>query len=267
MHGAELVELSEAADVFGVSPDALRERLETGSVPEAVRHGDQWTVPTTALNEIAEREGWSLDLTTGAESPADVPQELERYLSETLAAHAAVVLAKTQATAARAETEQMTRKLRTAAQDLDAERAERERAIAELADAQARSAELEKQWAVAEARTEEIRQQLAHERTQRSFLAQRISTLERERDDLHAALGWIGRRRLRLTQPQHAAPQPTQQAAQQRPHQHGQVHPTQQPQAPTHPAAQQAGWPATPGAGREPSGFAYRQPSEPLHGR
>ena len=39
---------------------------------------------------------------------------------------------QTQATAARAENEQMTRKLRLAANDLDAERAERERATAEL---------------------------------------------------------------------------------------------------------------------------------------
>ena len=102
-----------------------------------------------------------------------------------MAAHAAVVLAKTQATAARAETEQMSRQLRLAAQDLDAERAERERATAELSEVQAVNAELDKLRAVAEARAEEIRQQLAHERAQRSFLAQRIGTLERERDDLH----------------------------------------------------------------------------------
>ena len=141
-----------------------------------------------------------MDLTGRRPGPTEIPEQLERYISETLAAHAAVVLAKTQATAARAESEQMSRRLRTAAQDLDAERAERERATAELAEISASNAELDKQRAVAEARTDEIRQQLAHERAQRSFLTQRIGSLERERDEVHAALGWIGRRRLRRTQ-------------------------------------------------------------------
>lgn len=175
-------------------------RLEGGDVPEAVHHGDAWNLPVGALTAIAEREGWPLDLTGRRPGTGEIPEQLERYISETLAAHAAVVLAKTQATAARAESEQITRKLRLAAQDLDAERAERERATAELIDVRGVNSDLEKQRAVAEARTEEIRQQLAHERAQRSFLAQRIGTLERERDDLHAALGWVGRRRLRRAQ-------------------------------------------------------------------
>ncbi|MEL6985497.1 MAG: hypothetical protein AAFO29_23905 [Actinomycetota bacterium] len=200
MHGAELVELTEAARAFGVSETTLVSRLEGGSVPEAISHQDAWALPAGALAAIAEREGWSLDLTGRRPTSHEIPEQLERYISETLAAHAAVVLAKTQATAARAESEQMTRKLRTAAQDLDAERAERERATAELTTVEATNSDLEKQRAVAEARTEEIRQQLAHERAQRSFLAQRIGTLERERDDLHAALGWVGRRRLRRSQ-------------------------------------------------------------------
>ena len=196
MNGADLVELSEAARAFGVSRSTLRSRLEGGAVPEAVHRQGAWALPTAALAAIAEREGWPLDLTGRRPGPTDIPEQLERYISETLAAHAAVVLAKTQATAARAESEQLHQELRVTAEDLDAERAERERASAELVQIQANNAELEKRRAVAEARTDEIRQQLAHERAQRSFLAQRIGTLERERDDLHAALGWIGRRRL-----------------------------------------------------------------------
>ncbi len=196
MLGAELVELNEAARALGVSTDMLQGRLETGQLPEAVATDERWTVPIEALAAIADREGWSLDLTS-SQDPAAMPDQLERYMSETLAAHAAVVLAKTQATAARAEVEQMGRKLRRAADDLDAERAERHRAASELDEVQTINAELDRDRAVAEARTEEIRQQLAFERAQRSYLAQRIGTLEREREDLHAALGWVGRRRLR----------------------------------------------------------------------
>ncbi len=197
MNGAELVQLTEAARAFGVSQQTLKGRLEGGAVPEAVRRDDTWSLPSRALAAIAEREGWPLDLTGSRPGPSDIPEQLDRYISETLAAHAAVVLAKTQATAARAEAQNMAKKLRHAGDDLDAERAERERATAELMDEKTRGAELDKDRAVAEARTEEIRQQLTHERSQRSFLAQRIGMLERERDDLHAALGWAGRRRLK----------------------------------------------------------------------
>lgn len=199
MNGAELVRLTEAARAFGISQKTLEGRLEGGSVPEAVKRDDGWSLPSRALATIADREGWPLDLTGERPAPSDIPEQLDRYISETLAAHAAVVLAKTQATAARAETQEMAKKLREAAHDLDAERAERERAIVDLGEAKETTAELDKSRAVAEARTEEIREQLTHERSQRSFLAQRIGMLERERDDLHAALGWMGRRRLRRT--------------------------------------------------------------------
>lgn len=199
MNGAELVELTEAARAFGISQKTLQGRLDGGDVPEAVRTDTDWSLPATALAAIAEREGWPLDLTGARPAPSDIPEQLDRYISETLAAHAAVVLAKTQATAARAESQELTRRLRRSAEDLDAERAERERATAQLTEAKADSAKLDKERAVAEARTDEIRQQLTHERSQRSFLAQRIGTLERERDELHAALGWLGRRRLRRT--------------------------------------------------------------------
>lgn len=199
MNGAELVQLTEAARAFGISQQTLKGRLEGGAVPEAVRRNDDWSLPSRALAAIAEREGWPLDLTGSRPAPSDIPEQLDRYISETLAAHAAVVLAKTQATAARAEAQEMAKKLKLAANDLDAERAERERATVDLGQAKVETAELDKAKAVAEARSEEIRQQLDHERSQRSFLAQRIGALERERDDLHGALGWTGRRRLRRT--------------------------------------------------------------------
>ena len=197
MNGAELVELTEAARAFGISQKTLQGRLEGGAVPEAVRQDTEWSLPSKALAAIAEREGWPLDLTGSRPAPSEIPEQLDRYISETLAAHAAVVLAKTQATAARAESQEMARKLRLSANDLDAERAERQRALVDLEAAKTSAADMDKDRAVAEARADEIRQQLEHERSQRSFLAQRIGKLEHERDELHAALGWLGRRRLR----------------------------------------------------------------------
>jgi hypothetical protein len=196
--GADLVNLAEAARAFGITQATLRSRLDDGAVPEAVR-GDDWALPVEALIAVAEREGWALDLTgdRDAATPGSRSGQVERYISETLAAHAAVVLAKTQATAARAQAQEMNRRLLRASEDLDVERSEREQATAALTAARAAEAELDKQRAVAEARMEEVRQQLAQERSQRSFLTQRIGVLERERDQLQASLSWIGRWRLR----------------------------------------------------------------------
>lgn len=199
MDGAELVELPEAAHAFGVSQETLRRRLEVGSVPEAVHDGQSWSLPTEALADIAGREGWPLDLTGRRTSAAQLPEQLDRYISETLAAHAAVVLAKTQAAAARAEAQELSSRYRRASEDLDAERAERERVTTDLTRSEQSRGHLDKQLAVSEARSEEIRAQLEHERSQRTFLTQRIGMLEQERDDLYASLGWLGRRRLQIS--------------------------------------------------------------------
>jgi hypothetical protein len=214
VNGAELVQLTEAARAFGDSDEAMTgdgwHPPTDGNVdlagdgasawppptsPEPVVSPDGWSLPNRALAAIAEREGWPLDL-TDAPPRSPVPDQLSRYVSETLAAHAAVVMAKTQATAARAEAQSASRKVKEAAGDLDAARIERERAEAMLAEARALAAELDKQRAVAEARTEEIRSQLQHERSQRNHLNQRIGALEAERDRLLSVLGWGARRRL-----------------------------------------------------------------------
>lgn len=197
MNGAELVQLTEAAEVFGVSQETLKKTLDNGAVPEAVRKDDSWSLPSDSLSRIAEREGWPLDLNGQRPSMAELPDQLDRYVSETLAAHAAVVLAKTQATAARAEAQQARHRLKQARQDLEAEQVERQRATAELAESERERSVLDTGKAVAETRAEEIRRQLDYERSQRDYLTQRIGTLEQERDELVASMGWMSRRRLR----------------------------------------------------------------------
>ncbi len=196
MNGAELVQLAEAARVFGIPQDALSDRLTNGTIPEAVHLDGDWSLPVDALARIAEREGWSFDLTGRRAGATAMPEHINRYVSETLAAHAAVVLAKTQATAARAQAQESAQQLAEISQGLDAERAERERAANALTEAERSRIKLDQDRAVAEARADEVRRQLDVERSQRSELAQRIGMLERERDELVAALGWRGRKRL-----------------------------------------------------------------------
>ncbi len=154
-------------------------------------------MPSEALPEIAEREGWPLDLTAEGEFPqlTAVPEQLDRYVNETMAAHAAVVLAKTQATAARAEARDLTKQTRQLTDELEAERSERERIARVLTDAEKAQAILERDRAVAEARADEVRKQVDQERLERSLLATRIGELEADREDVMASMGWWSRRR------------------------------------------------------------------------
>jgi len=197
VNGVELVKLEEAADAFGVSHETLKNHLSSGTLPEAINEDGRWKLPAAKLHSIASREGWPLDLTGKRPARAEMPEQLDRYISETMAAHAAVVLAKTQATAAQAEAQSSARKLKAAQHDLDAEMAERQRTVEELLRAQQQVSKLDKDLAVSCARSEELRRQLDHERAEHGRLYEKIDAIERQRDELHAAIGWAGRRRLR----------------------------------------------------------------------
>ena len=99
MTSVDLLQLDLAADALGISSETLMRRLDGGGLPEAVKRDGTWTVPAGALTAIAEREGWVLDV-THAEGPGlaqSMPDHLDRYISGSMAANAAVVLAKSQA--------------------------------------------------------------------------------------------------------------------------------------------------------------------------
>ena len=180
-----------------MSKETLLRRLDGGGLPEAVRRNGSWTVPAEALTAIAKREGWPLDLTGNGSAPklAAVPEQLDRYINESMAAHAAVVLAKTQATAARAEARDLGKRLRQLNDDLEAEQAERERVTTLLSAAEKEQAVLERDRAVAEARADELRKQVAQERLERSMLAARIGILEADREEAISSMGWWSQRR------------------------------------------------------------------------
>ena len=127
--------------------------------------------------------------------------QLDNYVKETLAANAAVVLAKTQATAARAESRDLSHRVRTLEADLDAEQAARADAEEQLIEARREQALIERDRAVAEARADEVRKQIEQERVERSILLTRIVELENERDEALSALGWWARRRLASHRP------------------------------------------------------------------
>lgn len=159
-------------------------------------------MPTDALPEIAEREGWPLDLTDGSELDVRTfPQHLDRYLNETMAAHAAVVLAKTQAAAARAEARDLAIRLQSVADELATARTEVDELRRDLAESERARAILERDQAVAEARVEEVRAQIDQERLERTVLANRLGELETDHDDALASMDWISRRRFENRRP------------------------------------------------------------------
>jgi hypothetical protein len=197
MSSADLLEIQDAAEAFGVSEELLMQRLDNGDLPEAVERDGGWSVPTAAMSTIAEREGWPLDLTgsPGSARLTPAPEQLDRYVNETMAAHAAVVLAKTQATAARAEARDLSHQVTLLTEDLESEQTARERLEAALSAAEKAQAVLERDRAVAEARADELRSQLEQERLERSLLASRIGVLEADREEAITSMGWWSRRR------------------------------------------------------------------------
>lgn len=76
--------LDRAADVLGVSLNALERRLRRGDLPEAERQSNnddpdapEWTIPSSALAAIAEREGWVIDLRHDTDVTVTFEPELE----------------------------------------------------------------------------------------------------------------------------------------------------------------------------------------------
>ena len=134
---------------------------------------------------------------------AAVPEQLDRDINETMAANAAVMLARTQASAAQAEARQLS-------DDLEAERSERERLMAEAAEANKAQAVLERDKTVAEARTEEIRQQIEQQRIERSLMASRIAALEADRDAAVMSMSYWSKRRYQRRRTSTRKPSPAQ---------------------------------------------------------
>lgn len=74
--------LHEAAELLGVSPAQLNQRIEAGELPEAVENDDGGlVVPRDQLSAIAQREGWIIDLRAGGDQPSpEFSEMLERLL-------------------------------------------------------------------------------------------------------------------------------------------------------------------------------------------
>jgi len=191
-----MLQLTQAARSLGITDAVLSDRVEHGTVPEAVLRSGDWFIPMASLGHIAEREGWHLDLTANHE-PSGATASTGRYATDALAAQAAVLVAKTQATAARIENQSLFRRLRQANTTAAADRAARQETADALAEAEAALSELRRTQAVAEAKLDELRNQLDHDDRQFQFMVDRISTLETERQRLHQSLGWFGRLKYR----------------------------------------------------------------------
>jgi len=148
-----------------------------------------------SLVPVAKQQGWTLDL-AALQHQLD-EHALSRYSGDALAAQAAVLLAKTQATAARVESRDLLRRLREATTAAEADRAARAQAAQTLADLQRELEDARRDRAVAEARLTEVRSRLSNDDHQFQFMVDRIKSLEQERHRLSRSLGWFGRFRYR----------------------------------------------------------------------
>lgn len=112
-------------------------------------------------------------------------------------AHTAVVLAKTQASAAREEARALAQRLNEIDQSLKTETDKQQELIEQLDSTQQECLVLDKELAVNQTRLEEIADRAEHEYKERLKLAKKIERLEQEKDELHASMGWWSRRRNR----------------------------------------------------------------------
>lgn len=193
MQSPQYIPIEQAARAFGVPSRRLRYLAETGDLPEAKRIADNWLVPYEKLPAIATREEFVLDLhaATRTESNNDVDQ----YLSENVAAHTAIVLAKTRACAAKSETRQSVQKARFLQHQIDKKIQENlytERYIEEL---NTYVDQLENDQAKLLAKLDQTSARLSDTTASNAALTARCQSLITERDNLLVSMDWVSRRR------------------------------------------------------------------------
>ncbi len=190
-----MLPIQHAARALGVPDHELGRLASQGGIPGAVDREGEWLIPTASLVSVARQQGWTLDLAALQHHLEE--QSLTRYSGDALAAQAAVLLARTQATAARVESRDLLRRLRETTASAAADRSARREAEESIAGLREQLEAARRDQAVAEAQLTELRARLNGEGQQLHFMVDRINNLEEERRQLTRSLGWFGRFRYR----------------------------------------------------------------------
>ena len=184
MIDAAYITLSAAAEALGVSESELAVRIRTGNVPEAVGVAEQWFIPHNALAAIAAREEMILDLTgsrpqnTGKDPAAP---DLASAQTADVETHAAIVAARAQSVAARADAEQLRQELNLMKANADRWHQERNELLSDIAGLRHYLTELQQEHAEATRQLSELKTELDHERVTRAELVATLQALENER--------------------------------------------------------------------------------------
>lgn len=206
---------SQVIELPKISDDDIGVVVETPTEPPPDVASSETTEPTATtplpaatpqaamtLSETAPPARLSVPLTDKTiptlSAELNDPVVSERRRSERdLAGDNAVLLAKTQATAAWVQSETMWRQMKQMEQSLVDERDEAERVASELT-ALRRELEAERhERTAAQAASDELRRYLDQQQSHLGFLRDRIVSMESERDIQQSCLGWLGRRRFR----------------------------------------------------------------------
>ncbi len=134
-----------------------------------------------------------IDLTDSKSVSTPQHEQLERYISETLAAHTAVVLAKTQAAAARAEANYLSNQMKSLHRQLETETIHKQDTTQRLSASQEKNYKLDKELAIEKTRLSEVIKQNDYVLRERTNLAHKVSELEKERNILWSSMGWWSR--------------------------------------------------------------------------
>ena len=221
--------IKEAAAVVGCSELTIRRRIDKCRFPGAQLHrgasGDEWRIPAADLAQVADEDGWVIDLTTKHDQADD--QTEDQSSDDLLEAVTGRIRAESEVDQLTKDVQSLTNQVTTVSNERDQAMSDLEYTRTELNKRDQKLAETDKDKAVAEARTDEIRIQLEKEQRKVANVAQerdslgdkyselqktsteRISELSKdvdqavgERDELtdkltkaEASMGWWTRRR------------------------------------------------------------------------
>ena len=178
--------IKEAAAVVGCSELTIRRRIDKCRFPGAQLHrgasGDEWRIPAADLAQVADEDGWVIDLTTKHDQADD---QTEDQSSDDL------LEAVTGRIRAESEVDQLTKDVQSLTNQVTAVSNERDQAMSdleytrtELNKRDQKLTEIDKAKAVAEARTDELRKQLEKEQEKALQITQERDSLDQSHREL-----------------------------------------------------------------------------------
>ena len=178
--------IKEAAAVVGCSELTIRRRIDKCRFPGAQLHrgasGDEWRIPAADLAQVADEDGWVIDLTTKHDQADD--QTEDQSSDDLLEAVTGRIRAESEVDQLTKDVQSLTNQVTTVSNERDQAMSDLEYTRTELNKRDQKLTEIDKAKAVAEARTDELRIQLEKEQEKALQATQERDSLDQSHREL-----------------------------------------------------------------------------------